>query len=105
MSVEATGDRRRARIGLRVDEGDKALLMEAAALEHTTVTGFIVQAACARAEQVLGPHRTIPANADAYDRFVAALDAVRPTSPGSASCSAARVPSTADDAAPELGVL
>lgn len=75
VSVGASDDRRNARIGLRVEESEKSLLMQAAELEHTTVTSFVLDAARARAEQVLAEHRTIRVNAETYDLFLAALDA------------------------------
>lgn len=66
--------RRDERLGLRVSESDKAMLAEAADAEHTTVSSFVLAAARARAEEVLADRRTIRLSAEAYDRFVAALD-------------------------------
>jgi len=73
MTAKDTG--RNARLGIRIDEGDKALLAEAAALEHMTITGFVLDAARGRAERVLAEHRVIRVSAEAYDAFVAALEA------------------------------
>lgn len=71
--------RKDERLGLRVSESDKAMLAEAAEAEHTTVTGFVLAAARARAEEVLADRRVIRLSAEAYDQFVAALD--EPPSP------------------------
>jgi uncharacterized protein (DUF1778 family) len=73
MTAKDTG--RNARLGIRIDEGDKALLAQAAALEHMTITGFVLDAARARAERVLAEERVIRVSAETYDWFVAALDA------------------------------
>jgi uncharacterized protein (DUF1778 family) len=74
MSAGPSDAPRNARLGLRVDESDKSLLAQAAELEHTTVTSFVMDAARTRAERVLAEHRTVRVSAETYDRFVAALD-------------------------------
>lgn len=67
--------RRAARLDLRIDESDKALLNEAATLLHQSVSAFVVDAARARAESVIAERRRIVLDDETYDAFVAALDA------------------------------
>jgi uncharacterized protein (DUF1778 family) len=64
-----------ARIEARVAPETKARIEHAAALEHATVSEFVVSAANARAEQVMRRHEsytTVPA--DYFDQLLAALD-------------------------------
>jgi uncharacterized protein (DUF1778 family) len=66
--------RRAARLDLRVDEADKALLTEAAALTHTSLSAFVLSAARDRAESVIAERRRIVLDDATFDAFVEALD-------------------------------
>ncbi len=74
MTVEAVRPRRAERLGLRVTETDKALLNEAAALTHTTVSAFVLDAARERAETLIAERRRVVLDDDTFDAFVAALE-------------------------------
>jgi uncharacterized protein (DUF1778 family) len=66
---------RRARINMRVSERQERLLRAAAELSGETLTGFVLGVATERAEHVLERARRIDLSAEAFDRFIAALDA------------------------------
>jgi len=59
---------------VRVSPEQDALIRQAAALEDTTVTAFVLGTVTARAATVLGEHRDLVLSNDAFDRFIAALD-------------------------------
>lgn len=65
---------RAARLDLRVDEAEKALLNEAAALLHTSLSAFVLDAARERAESVIAERRRVVLDDETFDAFVAALD-------------------------------
>ncbi|MGH2853854.1 MAG: DUF1778 domain-containing protein [Solirubrobacteraceae bacterium] len=61
------------RLQIRVDPTDKALLERAAATAHLNVSAFVLQAAAARAEEVLAERPSIRLNARAAAAFTEAL--------------------------------
>lgn len=61
------------RLQVRVDEGSKRLLEEAAEAAHLSVSAFVLQAASQRAEEVLAERTMIPLDSDAAAAFVTAL--------------------------------
>jgi uncharacterized protein (DUF1778 family) len=65
----------RRRINMRVSERQEQLLRAAAELSGETLTGFVLSVATERAEQVLERAHRIDLSSDAFQRFVAALDA------------------------------
>lgn len=67
-----TKDRRRE---VRLCAEDEAIIAEAAALSGTTFTGFVLDEARARAQEVIRAHRSILLSGDTYDRFLEILDA------------------------------
>ena len=67
-----TKDRRRE---FRLSVEDERLINEAAALSGATFTGFVLDEALARAHEIIDAHQTITLPADAYERFLEALDA------------------------------
>jgi uncharacterized protein (DUF1778 family) len=75
MTIDALRPRRDERLGLRLSEAEKALLHEAAALAHTTVSAFVLDSARERAEALIAERRRIVLDDDTFDAFVAALDA------------------------------
>jgi uncharacterized protein (DUF1778 family) len=65
---------RSGRIEVRTDAEQDELIRQAAALEHKTVTAFVLDTATERAREVLAERRDVVLSAEAFDRFAAALD-------------------------------
>jgi len=61
------------RLQIRVDPTDKSLLERAAAASHLNVSAFVLQAAAARAEEILAERHTIRLDAGAAGAFSDAL--------------------------------
>lgn len=74
MASSRTSPPRRHRIEVRVTPEQDASIRQAAALEDTTVTSFVLEAVTARAKEVLKEHNTIVLSNQAFDRFLAELD-------------------------------
>lgn len=66
---------RRHRIEVRVTPEQDALIRQAASLEDETVTAFVLGTVTARATTVIEQHRDIALAGEAFDRFMAVLDA------------------------------
>jgi len=66
---------RAGRINMRVSERQERVLRAAAELSGETLTGFVLSVATERAEEVLERAQRIEVSAEAFERFVAALDA------------------------------
>lgn len=60
---------------MRVSARQEVVLRAAADVNGETLTGFVLGAATERAEQVLERSQRIDLGAEAFERFVAALDA------------------------------
>ncbi len=67
--------KRRGRIHLRVDPDQEVRLRAAAEANGETLTGFLLAAASERAEEVLARAGQVAISGEAFDRFVAALEA------------------------------
>ncbi len=65
---------RRRRINMRVNERQERTLRAAADLRGETLTGFVLSVATERAEQVLEGAQRLDIEAEAFGRFVAALE-------------------------------
>ncbi len=65
---------RTGRIHMRVSKRQERILRAAAELTGETMTGFVLAAATERAETVLERAERIDLSAQAFQRFVAALD-------------------------------
>jgi uncharacterized protein (DUF1778 family) len=61
------------RLQIRVDPSDKSLLERAAEAAHVNVSAFVLQAAAARAEEILAERHTIGLDAGAAQAFEQAL--------------------------------
>ncbi len=61
------------RLQIRVDPTDKLLIEQAAAASHLNVSAFVLQAAAARAEEIIAERHTIRLSARAADAFSDAL--------------------------------
>ena len=68
-------EERTGRINLRVSERQERVLRAAADLTGETLTGFMLAAATERAEEVVARAQRIEVSADAFRRFLAALEA------------------------------
>lgn len=66
--------KRRRRINMRVSEQQERILRTAAELSGETLTGFVLSVATERAADVVARAQRIEVTAEAFDRFVAALD-------------------------------
>jgi uncharacterized protein (DUF1778 family) len=65
---------RSERINLRVDPEVDALLREAAALEHKSLSAFLLDAAREKAQRTLDTYRRIEVSAEEFDRLEAELE-------------------------------
>lgn len=74
MSETACTEPRRHRIEVRVTPAQDAIIRQAADLEDTTVTGFVLDTVTARAERVLKQHQATVLSNTAFDQFIAELD-------------------------------
>jgi uncharacterized protein (DUF1778 family) len=75
VPMSVVGEKGRGRINLRVNPDQEARLRAAAEANGETLTGFLLVAGTERAEEVLERSRRIAVSGDAFDLFVAALDA------------------------------
>ncbi len=62
------------RLQIRVDPADKLLLERAAAASHLNLSAFVVQAAAAKAEEILAERSSIRLSREAALAFSEALD-------------------------------
>jgi uncharacterized protein (DUF1778 family) len=76
---QVTAPRRRHRIEVRVNPQQDALIRQAADIENTTVTAFVLDTVTAKAEQVVRRHRDLVLANEDFDRFIAELD--KPAAP------------------------
>ena len=74
MSQPATKASRRQRLEMRVTPQQDAVIRQAARLENTTVTAFVLDTATARAQKVIRKHQDLMLGNAAFDRFLAELD-------------------------------
>jgi uncharacterized protein (DUF1778 family) len=65
---------RRHRLEVRVTPEQDALIRQAADLEDTTVTAFVLDTVTRRARRVIKDHDTIVLSNEAFDRFLDELD-------------------------------
>ncbi|MDQ6804327.1 MAG: DUF1778 domain-containing protein [Actinomycetota bacterium] len=66
---------RQRRINMRVTERQERILRAAAELSGETLTGFVLSVATERAEDVVARSQRIDVSVEAFERFVAAVDA------------------------------
>jgi len=74
MSDAAFEAPRRHRIEVRVTSEQDALIRQAADMEETTVSAFVLETVTARAKKVIKQHQDLVLSAKAFDRFIAELD-------------------------------
>ena len=66
--------KRSRRINMRVSDQQERILRAAAELSGETLTGFVLSVATQRAQDVVERSQRIEVGAEAFERFVAALD-------------------------------
>jgi uncharacterized protein (DUF1778 family) len=74
MSESIVSGPRRHRIEVRVTPEQDALIREAADLEETTVTAFVLDTVTARARKVIKHNHDLVLSNETFDRFIAVLD-------------------------------
>jgi uncharacterized protein (DUF1778 family) len=74
MSDSATTSSRRHRLEVRVTPEQDALIRQAADLEDTTVTAFVLDSVTSKAKRVVKQHQDLVLTNKAFDRFIAELD-------------------------------
>lgn len=74
LTSSASPSGRSARLGLRATPEQEAVLRQAAALTHKSLTDFILDSACRAAEQTLLDQRLFLLPDGAYQSFLALLD-------------------------------
>lgn len=74
MSEPAVTPARRHRLEVRVTPEQDALIRQAADLEDTTVTAFLLDTVTTRAKRVVKQHQDLVLSNEAFDRFLAELD-------------------------------
>ena len=74
MYMTQTGAKRERRFNMRVTDDQERILRAAADLSGETLTGFVLSAATERAADVVARAQRIEISAEAFGRFVAALD-------------------------------
>lgn len=65
---------RRHRLEVRVSPEQDVLIRQAADLQDTTVTAFVLDTVTARAHEVVEQYRDLVLSNTAFDRFIAELD-------------------------------
>lgn len=65
---------RRHRLEVRVTAEQDALIRQAADLEDTTVSAFVLDTVTTKANRVVRQHRDLVLSNEAFDRFIAELD-------------------------------
>lgn len=70
----ATRAKRSNRLSIRATKTEKKLLETAAARQATTVSDFVLESACSRAEDLLAEERNFELPPNQWKAFVSALD-------------------------------
>lgn len=65
---------RRHRLEVRVTPEQEALIRQAADLEDTTVTAFVLENVTRKARRVVKQHQDLVLSNEAFDRFIGELD-------------------------------
>ena len=74
MSEPTAARSRRHRFEVRVTPEQDALIRQAADLEDTTVTAFVLETVTSRARRVVKHHQDLRLSNEPFDRFIAELD-------------------------------
>ena len=79
MTTATVRPKRTKRLNLRATQSEKRLLETAASRQDLTVSEFVLESACSRAEDVLAEERHFALSPERWKAFVSALD--RPIQP------------------------
>jgi len=74
MSDPAVEPSRRHRLEVRISPEQDALIRQAANLEDSTVTAFVLDTVTSKARRVVKQHQDLLLSNEAFDRFIAELD-------------------------------
>ena len=74
VSDSAVTPSRRHRLEVRVTPEQDALIRQAADIEDTTVTAFVLDTVTSKAKRVVKQHQELVLSNDAFDQFIAELD-------------------------------
>lgn len=74
MGRHATTPSRRHRLEVRVTPEQDALIRQAADLQDTTVTAFVLETVTSKAKRVVKQHQNLVLSNEVFDRFIAELD-------------------------------
>ena len=74
MTKSVGSPSRRHRLEVRVTPEQDALIRQAADLDDTTVTAFVLETVTAQAKRVVKQHQDLLLSNEAFDRFIAELD-------------------------------
>lgn len=74
MSDPVATPPRRHRLEVRVTPEQDALIRQAADLEDTTVTAFVLETVTGRAKRVVKRHQDLVLSNEAFDHFITELD-------------------------------
>lgn len=74
MTTSTARAKRTKRLNLRTTQAQKRLLETAASGQDVTVSEFVLESACARAESILAEERHFELPPDRWKAFVSALD-------------------------------
>lgn len=74
MTEPAVSPTRRHRIEVRVTPEQDALIRQAADLEETTVTAFVLDTVTSRARKLIKQSHDLVLSNEAFDRFITELD-------------------------------
>ncbi|WP_437888700.1 DUF1778 domain-containing protein [Phytobacter sp. V91] len=72
---------KKQRIDLRLNDEDKSMIEEAAAMSNQTITQFMVSTASERAAEIIEQHRRLTLNEESWNRVMDALS--KPPAPNS----------------------
>src|SRR5437899_1356570 len=79
MATVTARPKRTKRLNFRATQSEKRLLETAASRQDVTVSEFVLESACTRAEDILAEERHFALSPDRWKAFVSALD--RPIQP------------------------
>lgn len=74
MRDPAVQPSRRHRLEVRISPEQDALIRQAASLEDSTVTAFVLDTVTSKARRVVKQHQDLLLSNEAFDRFIAELD-------------------------------
>ena len=74
MATATIRPKRTKRLNLRASQSQKRLLETAASRQDVTVSEFVLESACTRAEDILAEERHFSLSPDRWKAFVSALD-------------------------------